>query len=101
MDQLIMAHQASCLTKKSNERMKDPHRRPKAAYQPPIPITIFIKSALSFLKQTENGIGGVALCELLGEGILRKVYSCEVGVVNQGIDNQLKVRMGVSCKSSR
>jgi len=81
--------------------MKDPHRWAKAIYQPPIPFAIFIKSALSFLKQIKNGIGGVALCELLGERILRKVYSREVGVVNQRIDDQLKVRTGGACISSR
>lgn len=93
-DRLILAHQANCLTKKASERMKDPHCRVKAIYQSPIPTTVFIKSALSFSKQIKNGIGGVALCKLLGEGVLRKVYSREVGVVNQGIDDQLKVRMG-------
>ena len=33
------------------------------------------------------------MLDVLSKGILRKVYSGEIGVVGQGIDDQLEVRM--------
>ena len=73
--------------------MKNPNCWAEAAYQPPIPIAIFFKRLLPFLKQFKDSIWGIGLLELLDEGILRKVDSGLAGVVSQGIDDQLEVRI--------
>jgi hypothetical protein len=80
--------------------VKNSNRWAEVTYQPPIPIAIFFKRLLPFLKQFKDGIGGVGLLELLDEGILRKIDSSLVGIVGQGIDyDQLEVGMGCGCMS--
>jgi hypothetical protein len=74
--------------------MKDADCRVEAIYQSTIPTTIFFKSFLPFLKKFKDGIGCVALLELLGEWVPRKVYSGLVCVVSQGINDRLDTGIG-------
>jgi len=67
-----MAHQVSRLAQKARERIKNPNSRAEAVYQSPIPIAIFFKSLLPFLKQFKDSVGGDGLLELLGKGITEK-----------------------------
>ena len=95
-----MAHHVSRLTQKARDRTKNPNSRAEAVYQSPIPIAIFFKSFLPFLKQFKDSVGGDGLLELLGKGILRKVDSGLMGVFGQGIGDQLEVRMRDRCMAS-
>jgi hypothetical protein len=89
-----VTHQANRLTESAREHMKDANCRVETAYQSPVPVAIFFESLLPFLKEFKDSIGCVGLPELLGEWILRKVYSGLVGVVSQGINDHLGAGMG-------
>ena len=98
-----MVHQTSRLTEKTGEHTEEPNSRSEAAYQSPVPIAIFFKSLLAFLKHLKDDVGGdgLLLLEFLSKRIPRKVYSGLVGVISQGIGDPLEVRMRNRCMVSR
>ena len=81
-----VAHQADCFSESRRECMKDLHCWAEAVYQCPIPIAIFFKSLLPFLKKLKDIIGRSGELKFVGEGILREVYTRGFGIVSQSID---------------
>ena len=67
---------------------KDIHYCAEAAYQPRIPIAIFLKGLLPFLESLEDSLTRTWLFER-GTRTLREVRSSYSGIVSQGIDEQL------------
>ena len=82
-----VAHQANRLPKSARERMKDLHCWTKASYQSPIPIAIFFKGHLSFLKELKDIIGRFGELKCFGEGTVTEVYTGFFGIVSQGIND--------------
>jgi hypothetical protein len=82
-----IAHQANCLGKSVRECMKDLHCWTETIYQCPIPIAIFFKGHLSFLKELKDVIGRFGELKCFGEGTLREVDTRFFGIVSQGIND--------------
>lgn len=96
-----VTHQADCLAKDPRERLKNLHCRADAVYQSPIAIAVFLESLLPSLEKLEDSFWRIRLFESNSEWILREVYPSHFGVIGQGIDDQLDVRGGGCCLTSR
>ena len=79
--------------------MKDLHNWSKAVDQLVISVAEVLELLYFFLKELEDGIGGLAILEFLGEWILGQVYSGVLAIVNQGcIENDFEVGRGDCCR---
>jgi hypothetical protein len=78
--------------------MKNLHNWSKAVDQLVISVAEILELLRFFLKELEEGIGGLAILEFLGKWILGQVYSGVLVIVRQGcIENDFKVGRGDHC----
>ena len=79
--------------------MKYLHNWSEAVDQLVISVSGVLELVYFFLKELEDGIGGLAILEFLGKWILGQVYSSVLVIVGQGcIENDIKVGRGDHCR---
>ena len=79
--------------------MKNLHNWSKAVDQLVISVAEILELLRFFLKELEEGIGGLAILEFLGKWILGQVYSGVLVIVRQGcIENDFEGGRGGHCR---
>jgi hypothetical protein len=88
---LIATYQASRLTKNSRKCVNKLYYRTETLDELPIVVPIVFERFQIFLKQGQDGAGGVTVLDLIGERIFVQTYACLFGIFIDGIENGLKV----------